>query len=83
MDSHGSYQVTCLVNPCNPSLCAAVIYFRDVEVMRKSPSKGQSPPCYTVKGKGLIHAPPDCVLQFLLNVELSKKVDELLKEGLF
>ena len=51
--------------------------------MKKSPAKGQSPPCYTVKGKGLIHTPPDCVLQFLLNMELSKKVDELLKEGLF
>ena len=50
--------------------------------MRKSPSKGQSPPFYTVKGKGLIRTPPECVLQFLVNPELSKRVDELLKEGL-
>lgn len=51
--------------------------------MRKSPSKGQSPPCHTVKGKGLIRAPPEYVLQFLLNTELSMKVDELLKESVF
>ena len=49
--------------------------------MKKPPSKGQSPPCHAVKGKGLIRAPPEFVLQFLLNNELSRKIDELLKEG--
>lgn len=50
--------------------------------MKKVPIKGQHPPCHAVKGKGLIHAPPECVLQFLQNEELSKKIDELLKEGM-
>jgi len=48
--------------------------------MKKSPSKS-GPPVNTIKGKGLIHAPPDFILRFLLNPENSKKVDELLKEG--
>ena len=51
--------------------------------MKKAPYKGQHPPCHTVKGKGLIHAPPDYVLQFLLNDETIIKVDELLKDGMF
>ena len=51
--------------------------------MKKAPYKDQHPPCHTVKGKGLIHAPPDYVLQFLLNNETSVKVDELLKDGMF
>ena len=48
--------------------------------MKKSLSKGQSS-CLAIKGKGLIRAPPEFVLQFLLNTEISSKVDELLKEG--
>ena len=51
--------------------------------MKKIPYKGQHPPCQIVKGKGLIHAPPDYVLQLLLNNETSAKVDEMLKEGVF
>ena len=50
--------------------------------MKKVPSKGQHPPIHTVKGRGLIRAPPEFVFQFLVNSELSKNVDELLKEGL-
>ena len=49
--------------------------------MKKTPSKGQHPPSHTVKGKGLIRAPPDYVLQFLLNDDISSKVDEMLKDG--
>ena len=49
--------------------------------MKKSLSRGQLP-CLAVKGKGLIHAPSECVLQFLLNNEISRKVDELLNEGM-
>lgn len=50
--------------------------------MKKAPSRDQHPPCQIVKGKGLVHAPPEYVFKFLLNSELSKHVDELLKEGL-
>jgi len=63
-----------------------LIYYsdiRDVEVMKKAPSKGQHPPYHTIKGKGMIHASPELVLKFLINQETSKKVDELLKEGVF
>ena len=49
--------------------------------MKKTPSKN-GPPVNTIKGKGLIHAPPEFILRFLLNPENSKKVDELLKEGM-
>lgn len=49
--------------------------------MKKAPTKGQQPPCHTVKGKGIIHAPPEFVLKYLLNGETSKRIDELLKEG--
>ena len=49
--------------------------------MKKVPIKGQHPPCHTVKGKGLIHAPPDYVLQFISNDDISSKVDEMLKDG--
>ena len=48
--------------------------------MKKVPVKGQHPPFHTVKGKGLIRAPPDYVLRFLLTEEVSSKVDELLKD---
>jgi len=49
--------------------------------MKKTPSKN-GPPVNTIKGKGMIHAPPEFILRFLLNPENSKKVDELLKEGM-
>ena len=52
-------------------------------MMKKTPHKGQYPLCHTVKGKGLVHAPPDYVLQFLLNSNISMKVDEMLKNGMF
>ena len=51
--------------------------------MKKTPVKGQHPPVHTVKGKGLIRAPPDYVLQFLLNDQASSRVDELLKDCMF
>ena len=56
------------------------MHTRDVEVMKKVASKGQ-PPVNTIKGKGVIRAPPEFVLQILLNADYSKKLDDLLKEG--
>lgn len=64
-------------------LFSCVFNIRDVEVMKKTPSKGQQPPCHTVKGRGLIHTSPEFVLKFILNPESSNKIDELLKEGVF